>query len=226
VIYPIALRLHCADESVGLHPDEAVEHLSRVLLEQSEVPPQSQPPLQPTPSALSPSPAPSLSKPSAQQVPPPSSATDDVAPSAPTAASTTTTTTTTPPRPNPPKAIYIITSTTSASAHNHHNNNNTTSKDKISRAVRAFLNEHHYIWRDFTVASHSTSSTGPGAAGIIGVDPSSGDKTAHRPTAETLSPSPREGHKATEEAPSSEAGGATTKEEQNSDESATAVRNS
>ena len=91
--------------------------------------------------------------------------------------------------------------------------------------MRAFLNEHHYVWRDFAVASNGASSTGPGAAGIIGVDPSSGDKIGDRAAAaEALSS--REESKASEEAPGGEAGGSKTDEEQGGDASATAVKNS
>lgn len=64
--------------------------------------------------------------------------------------------------------IYAIVGTS------HHSKNG---KDKLSRAVRAFLDEWRYPYREFS-AMGDRNSTG----GILGIDPSSFDKSLHEST--------------------------------------------
>ena len=51
----------------------------------------------------------------------------------------------------------------------HHSKNN---KDKIGKAVRAFLDEWKYAYRDFSVSGDKNAQ-----GGILGIDPSSFDKS-------------------------------------------------
>lgn len=51
----------------------------------------------------------------------------------------------------------------------HHSKN---SKDKLGKAVRAFLDEWRYAYRDFSVAGDRNAQ-----GGILGIDPSSFDKS-------------------------------------------------
>ena len=49
-------------------------------------------------------------------------------------------------------------------------------KDKLSRAVRSFLDEWKYAYRDFSATGDRNA-----AGGILGIDPTSFDKTDARP---------------------------------------------
>ena len=59
--------------------------------------------------------------------------------------------------------IYAITGT------GHHSKNG---KDKVGKAIRSFLNEWRYVFREFSVPGDRNN-----VGGILGIDPSSFDKT-------------------------------------------------
>lgn len=59
------------------------------------------------------------------------------------------------------KPVYAITGT------GHHSKNG---KDKVNKAIRSFLNDWRYAFREFSVA-------GDNLGGILGINPSSYDKT-------------------------------------------------
>lgn len=65
---------------------------------------------------------------------------------------------------HPPRVLYAITGT------GHHSRNG---KDKIGKAVRTFLTEWRYAFREFSVPGDRNSM-----GGIIGVDPGSYDRSA------------------------------------------------
>ncbi|KAF2203756.1 CCCH zinc finger and SMR domain-containing protein [Delitschia confertaspora ATCC 74209] len=62
------------------------------------------------------------------------------------------------------RPIYAITGT------GHHSKNG---KDKVGKAIRGFLNEWRYVFREFSVPGDRNN-----VGGILGIDPSSFDKTA------------------------------------------------
>jgi hypothetical protein len=62
------------------------------------------------------------------------------------------------------RVIYAITGT------GHHSKNG---KDKIGKAVKAWLNEWKYLYREFSVPGERGGYVG----GILGIDPTSYDKT-------------------------------------------------
>ncbi|RFU79116.1 nuclear wd prl1 [Trichoderma arundinaceum] len=68
------------------------------------------------------------------------------------------------------RPVYAITGT------GHHSKNG---KDKVGKAIRAFLNEWRYAYREFSVPGDRNSM-----GGILGVDASSWDKSLARDTAE------------------------------------------
>lgn len=68
------------------------------------------------------------------------------------------------------RPIYAITGT------GHHSKNG---KDKVGKAIRAFLNEWRYAYREFSVPGDRNSM-----GGILGVDASSWDKSLARDTPE------------------------------------------
>lgn len=66
------------------------------------------------------------------------------------------------------RPVYAITGT------GHHSKNG---KDKVGKAIRAFLNEWRYAFREFSVPGDRNN-----VGGILGIDPSSYDKSvAERP---------------------------------------------
>jgi hypothetical protein len=65
---------------------------------------------------------------------------------------------------HPPRPLYAITGT------GHHSRNG---KDKIGKAIRTFLQEWRYTFREFSVPGDRNSM-----GGIIGVDPGSVDRSA------------------------------------------------
>lgn len=74
------------------------------------------------------------------------------------------------------RAVYAITGT------GHHSKNG---KDKIGKAIRAFLNEWKYAFREFSVPGDRNN-----VGGILGIDARSWDKSLHResvPTTSTVS---------------------------------------
>ena len=67
-----------------------------------------------------------------------------------------------------PRPVYAITGT------GHHSKNG---KDKVGKAIRGFLNEWRYAFREFSVPGDRNN-----VGGILGIDPSSYDKSvAERP---------------------------------------------
>ena len=62
------------------------------------------------------------------------------------------------------RPIYAITGT------GHHSKNG---KDKVGKAIRAFLNDWNYAFREFSVPGDRNN-----VGGILGIDPSSYDKSA------------------------------------------------
>ena len=68
------------------------------------------------------------------------------------------------------KVIYAITGT------GHHSKNG---KDKIGKAVKAWLNEWRYLYREFSVPGERGGYVG----GILGIDPTSYDKSLARSSA-------------------------------------------
>ena len=69
----------------------------------------------------------------------------------------------------PMRPVYAITGT------GHHSKNG---KDKIGKAIRLFLAEWRYAFREFSVPGDRNSM-----GGIIGIDPTSWDRTVDRPGA-------------------------------------------
>lgn len=67
---------------------------------------------------------------------------------------------------DPPRPVYAITGT------GHHSKNG---RDKIGKAVRAFLNECRYAFREFSVPGDRGNM-----GGIIGIDPGSWDRDRDR----------------------------------------------
>lgn len=65
-----------------------------------------------------------------------------------------------------PRPIYAITGT------GHHSKNG---KDKVGKAIRGFLNEWRYAFREFSVPGDRNN-----VGGILGIDPSSWDKGLER----------------------------------------------
>ena len=61
------------------------------------------------------------------------------------------------------RPVYAITGT------GHHSKNG---KDKVGKAVRSWLNEWRYAWREFSVQGDNI-----GVGGILGIDPKSFDKS-------------------------------------------------
>ncbi|KAF7713924.1 Smr domain-containing protein [Penicillium ucsense] len=68
--------------------------------------------------------------------------------------------------------VYAITGT------GHHSKNG---KDKIGKAIKAWLNEWHYLFREFSVPGERGGYVG----GILGIDPSSYDKSLAKALAES-----------------------------------------
>jgi hypothetical protein len=68
--------------------------------------------------------------------------------------------------------VYAITGT------GHHSKNG---KDKIGKAVKAWLNEWRYLFREFSVPGERGGYVG----GILGIDPSSYDKSLAKALAES-----------------------------------------
>lgn len=67
---------------------------------------------------------------------------------------------------NSTRPIYAITGT------GHHSKNG---KDKVGKAVRGFLNEWRYVFREFSVPGDRGN-----VGGILGIDPSSWDRSLER----------------------------------------------
>jgi hypothetical protein len=67
---------------------------------------------------------------------------------------------------SPMRPIYAITGT------GHHSR---AGKDKIGKSVKSYLNEWHYIFREFSVPGDRN-----GMGGIIGIDPTSWDRSLPR----------------------------------------------
>lgn len=64
------------------------------------------------------------------------------------------------------RPVYAITGT------GHHSRGG---KDKIGKAVKAFLNEWHYIYREFSGPGDRNSM-----GGVVGIDPTSRDRSLDR----------------------------------------------
>lgn len=76
------------------------------------------------------------------------------------------------------RPVYAITGT------GHHSKNG---KDKVGKAVRAFLNEWRYAFREFSVPGDRNN-----VGGILGIDPTSYDKSVAERAKESESSSPGE----------------------------------
>jgi hypothetical protein len=83
-----------------------------------------------------------------------------------------------------PRPLYAITGT------GHHSKNG---KDKVGKAVRAFLNEWRYAFREFSVPGDRGN-----VGGILGIDPNSWDRNVASKKAEDAASAEAEGGKATE----------------------------
>lgn len=86
------------------------------------------------------------------------------------------------------RPVYAITGT------GHHSKNG---KDKVGKAIRGFLNEWRYAFREFSVPGDRNN-----VGGILGIDPSSYDKSvAERPKGEGIEEEDEEGLGAKKDTP-------------------------
>jgi hypothetical protein len=69
---------------------------------------------------------------------------------------------------SPTRPVYAITGT------GHHSRGG---KDKVGKAVKAFLNEWHYVFREFSGPGDRN-----GMGGVIGIDPTSRDRSLESAT--------------------------------------------
>ena len=76
------------------------------------------------------------------------------------------------------RPIYAITGT------GHHSKNG---KDKVGKAVRNWLNEWKYAWKEFSVQGDNI-----GVGGILGIDPKSFDRSAGEEMGTVIAPSEEE----------------------------------